>query len=106
MTITEQILTISLCALATMLTRFLPFIVFSENKKTPYRRNDVGASNNTVTYFLRCDYLHFCDKEFFIFVYLFFFPVELLIISWGSYSSLIIGRFFSFLLSVTSMRVL
>lgn len=35
MTTTEQILTISLCALATMLTRFLPFIVFSENKKTP-----------------------------------------------------------------------
>lgn len=35
MTTTEQILTISLCALATMLTRFLPFIVFSEDKKTP-----------------------------------------------------------------------
>lgn len=35
MSITEQLLTIALCAFATMLTRFLPFIVFSENKKTP-----------------------------------------------------------------------
>lgn len=35
MSITEQIFTISLCALATMLTRFLSFIVFSENRKTP-----------------------------------------------------------------------
>ena len=35
MTIAEQIITIALCALATMLTRFLPFIIFSENRKTP-----------------------------------------------------------------------
>lgn len=31
----NQIITIALCVLATMLTRFLPFMVFSENKKTP-----------------------------------------------------------------------
>ena len=35
MTLTQQIITIALCALATMLTRFLPFIIFSKNKETP-----------------------------------------------------------------------
>lgn len=35
MTITERIITIILCVLGTMLTRFLPFIIFSENRKTP-----------------------------------------------------------------------
>lgn len=34
MTLTKQILTIALCALATMLSRFLPFIIFSENRET------------------------------------------------------------------------
>ena len=31
MTVTEQILTIAICALGTMATRFLPFIIFSSN---------------------------------------------------------------------------
>ena len=35
MTVTQQIITIGLCVLGTMLTRFLPFIVFSENRTTP-----------------------------------------------------------------------
>lgn len=35
MTLTEQIITIGLCITGTMFTRFLPFIVFSENRKTP-----------------------------------------------------------------------
>ncbi len=35
MTLTQQIITIGLCILGTMTTRFLPFIVFSENRKTP-----------------------------------------------------------------------
>lgn len=35
MTLTEQIITIGLCALATMTTRFLPFMVFNEKRKTP-----------------------------------------------------------------------
>ena len=35
MTVAEQIITIALCALATMLTRFLPFLLFSGKKKTP-----------------------------------------------------------------------
>lgn len=35
MTLTEQVITIALCALATMLTRFLPFMLFGEKRKTP-----------------------------------------------------------------------
>lgn len=35
MTISQQIITISLCVLGTMLTRFLPFLVFSSQKPTP-----------------------------------------------------------------------
>lgn len=35
MTLTEQIITIALCAIATMLTRFLPFLAFSSRKPTP-----------------------------------------------------------------------
>ncbi len=35
MTLTEQIATIALCVAATMLTRFLPFVLFSERRNTP-----------------------------------------------------------------------
>ena len=35
MTLTEQIITIGLCVAGTVTTRFLPFAVFSENRKTP-----------------------------------------------------------------------
>lgn len=35
MTIYEQIITIGLCVLGTMLTRFSPFIAFSSDKPTP-----------------------------------------------------------------------
>ena len=35
MTLAEQILTIAICALATMATRFLPFLVFREGRPTP-----------------------------------------------------------------------
>lgn len=35
MTIPQQIITIGLCILGTVLTRFLPFLVFNENRKTP-----------------------------------------------------------------------
>lgn len=31
----QQIITIALCVLATMLTRFLPFMIFSESRPTP-----------------------------------------------------------------------
>lgn len=35
MTVFQQIATIALCALGTMLTRYLPFLVFSAKKPTP-----------------------------------------------------------------------
>ena len=35
MTLTQQMITIALCVLATMLTRFLPFLIFSSSKPTP-----------------------------------------------------------------------
>jgi branched-subunit amino acid transport protein AzlD len=35
MTFTQQLLTIGVCVAATMLTRFLPFLVFSSRKPTP-----------------------------------------------------------------------
>ena len=35
MTITEQIITVAMCVLGTVLTRYLPFWVFSENRQTP-----------------------------------------------------------------------
>jgi branched-subunit amino acid transport protein AzlD len=35
MTLTQQIITIGLCVLGTMTTRFLPFLIFSEKRTTP-----------------------------------------------------------------------
>ena len=35
MTFSQQCMTIALCALGTMLTRFLPFLIFSEKQETP-----------------------------------------------------------------------
>jgi branched-subunit amino acid transport protein AzlD len=35
MTLSQQMITIGLCALGTMATRFLPFAIFSEKRKTP-----------------------------------------------------------------------
>ena len=35
MTILQQAITIGLCIAGTMLTRFLPFMLFKENRKTP-----------------------------------------------------------------------
>lgn len=35
MTLTQQIITIGMCVLGTMATRYLPFIIFNEKRKTP-----------------------------------------------------------------------
>lgn len=35
MTLSQQIITIALCVAGTMLTRFLPFLVFHSNRPTP-----------------------------------------------------------------------
>ena len=43
MTLSQQIITIAAVALATMLTRFLPFILFPAGKKTPEIVNYLGT---------------------------------------------------------------
>jgi len=35
MTVAQQLVTIALCVLATLITRFLPFLVFSSKRPTP-----------------------------------------------------------------------
>lgn len=35
MTLTQELLTIAICALGTMATRFLPFFIFSDKRPTP-----------------------------------------------------------------------
>lgn len=35
MTVTQELITIGMCVLATLITRFLPFILFSGKKETP-----------------------------------------------------------------------
>ncbi len=35
MSFTEQVITIAMCVLGTMTTRFLPFLIFTEGRKTP-----------------------------------------------------------------------
>ena len=35
MTLAQQIITIGMCILGTMATRYLPFFIFKENKKAP-----------------------------------------------------------------------
>ncbi len=35
MTVSQQVITIALCVIGTMATRFLPFLVFSSKKPTP-----------------------------------------------------------------------
>ncbi len=43
MTLTQQIITISMVVLGTVLTRFLPFILFSGGKKTPRYIRYIGS---------------------------------------------------------------
>lgn len=35
MTITQQVITIAMCVVGTMLTRFLPFMIFGNKRETP-----------------------------------------------------------------------
>lgn len=44
MTFMQQVLTIAICALGTMLTRFLPFFIFREGKETPLLVSYLGAA--------------------------------------------------------------
>ena len=44
MTVTQQLITIAVVALGTMLTRFLPFLVFPEGKSTPKYVQYIGKA--------------------------------------------------------------
>ena len=44
MTLPQQIVTISVCALATMLTRFLPFLLFDRKRPTPRYVTYLGSA--------------------------------------------------------------
>ena len=44
MTVTQQLITIAVVALGTMLTRFLPFLVFPEGKPTPKYVRYIGKA--------------------------------------------------------------
>ena len=44
MTVTQQLITIAVVALGTMLTRFLPFLVFPEGKPTPKYVQYIGKA--------------------------------------------------------------
>ncbi|MBQ9743942.1 MAG: branched-chain amino acid transporter permease [Clostridia bacterium] len=44
MTLTQQFITIGLCAVATMLTRFLPFLVFSGDREAPKLVQYIGKA--------------------------------------------------------------
>ena len=42
MSLTEQIITIAIAAVATMMTRFVPFIIFKNSAKTPLSIKKIG----------------------------------------------------------------
>ena len=70
MTILQQAITILLCALGTMLTRFLPFLVFSPKKPTPKYIQYLGSAlpgaifGMLVVYCLRnVDALHLWKRQ-------------------------------------------
>ena len=44
MTVTQQLITIAVVALGTMLTRFLPFLIFPEGKPTPKYIQYIGKA--------------------------------------------------------------
>lgn len=65
MTLSQQIITIGICVLGTMLTRFLPFFIFSEKNPTPPYIQYLGKAlpaavfGMLVVYCLReVDFLH------------------------------------------------
>lgn len=50
MTLSQQIVTIALCAAGTMLTRFLPFLIFSSKKPTPKYVQYLGKALPAATF--------------------------------------------------------
>ena len=52
MTLAQQIITIGMCILGTMATRYLPFFIFKENKKTPEYIQYLGKFLRSASYLL------------------------------------------------------
>lgn len=50
MTLWQQVVTIGVCVLATMLTRFLPFLVFSGKRPTPKYIQHLGKALPTAVF--------------------------------------------------------
>ena len=70
MTLTQEILTIAICALGTMLTRFLPFLLF-RNGKTPAFIHYLGKALPTAIFGMLIIY---CLKEVSFFSWSFALP--------------------------------
>ena len=67
MTLTQQIITIALCALGTMATRFLPFLLFSSRKPTPgyirYLGNALPAAGKSQSFLCGRLDIHLIDMK-------------------------------------------
>lgn len=66
MTITQQAITIGLCVLGTMATRFLPFIIFNEKRKTPAYVQYLGKYLPELLSILATAALHLWKREMLI----------------------------------------
>ena len=60
MTSLEAVLTVTLCTLATALTRFLPFLIFSEGRPTPRYIRYLG---NALPYAIFAMLVVYCVKD-------------------------------------------
>ena len=60
MTLFQQIITIGLCSAGTILTRFLPFLVFKEGKPTPRYIRYLGKALPAAVFGMLCVY---CLKD-------------------------------------------
>ena len=65
MTLSQQIITIAMCVLGTMLTRFLPFAVFSSKRPTPPYIQYLGkvlpgAIFSMLVVYTACDMFPYC----------------------------------------------
>ena len=71
MTTTEQIITIAICAIGTMATRFLPFIIFRDNRPTPKYIQYLGRALPAAIFGMLVVY---CLKDVSLFSYSFGIP--------------------------------
>ena len=58
MTVAQELITIGMCVLATLVTRFLPFIIFSGKKETPKFIQYLGKALPAAIFALLLVYCH------------------------------------------------